>query len=317
MHLSASDYQALETSALFRSMSLEDLADQLANCPIKHVQPGDVLLQPEQENEWIYVLLDGELGVHLHDAKAPAQVRLKVGDCVGEMSLVDGQTVSAWVIAAGMSRLLAIPHSMVWSLVESSHGVARNLLAVLSGRVRHNNLTLVAAQTRSLEFDDEASVDGLTGLHNRRWLLNVVPRVLQRCERDGQPLVLLLADIDRFMQFSEKAKPVKSDEGLRKIATHLADTLRAQDMIARLVDDRFAILLTRTEVDESLFIAERLRETVATLRIGPEFGAQPLTLSCGLALHRSSESFDTLMVRAEGALLQAKQNGRDCVEAAS
>jgi diguanylate cyclase (GGDEF)-like protein len=317
MHLSASDYQALEASALFRSMSLEDLTDQLASCPIKQVQAGDVLLQPGHDNEWIYVLLDGELGVHLHGAKGPAQVRLKLGDCVGEMSLVDGQTVSAWVIAVSAARLLAIPHSLVWSLVDYSHGVARNLLAVLSGRVRHNNLTLVAAQTRSLEFDDAASVDALTGLHNRRWLLNVVPRVLQRCERDGQPLVLLLADIDRFMQFSEKAKPVKSDEGLRKIAAHLADTLRAQDMIARLVDDRFAILLTRTEVDESLFIAERLRETVASLKIGPEFGAQPLTLSCGLALHRSGHSFEALMERAESALLSAKQNGRDCVEAAS
>ena len=317
MHLTASDYQALEASALFRGMSIESLGVRLASCAIRQAGVGDVLLQPGRTNDVIYIVLNGELDVHLHSIDGEPQARLGTGDCVGEMSLVDGQPVSAWVIATGDARLLTVPHEMVWSLVESSEVVARNLLGVLSGRVRRNNLTLIAAESRSLAFEETASVDLLTGLHNRRWLTQIMPRVLQRCERDGQPVVLVLADADHFVQFCGAVTPLVRDDALRRIATALADAMRAQDMIARLQNDIFAIVLTRTEIDESMIIAERLREKVAALGIGPDHDSPLMTLSCGLTVSHVSDTLDSLLARAGDALAQAKQNGRDCVEAVS
>ena len=317
MHLNASDYQSLESSTLFRSVQIGTLASQLATCKVMHVLRGDTLLRPDRENSHIFIVLDGELKVQLHGQQDTPQARLTAGDCVGEMSLVDGQAVSAWVLAETDARLLAVPHTLLWSLVESSHLIARNLLAILSGRVRTNNLTLVAAQTRSLEFEEAASVDVLTGLHNRRWLQTVMPRVLQRCDRDGQPVVMMLADVDRFIQYAEKVGPLVSDNALRRVATALADGLRAQDLIARWHNDRFIIVFTRTEIDESLFIADRLRDHVAILCLASPVDDQILTLSCGLALHRTGERLDDLIKRAEVGLERAKANGRDCAEVES
>lgn len=317
MDLSASDYLALEAAALFRSMPLGSLTPHLPSCEIAHCPPGTTLLQPGSANQRIYIVLDGVVSVHLDAPHLPAQTELGAGDCVGEMSLVDGQPVSAWVLSRSHCRLLVMPHAVLWALVERSHAVARNLLAILSGRVRGSNLTLVETQAKSLQFEEVASLDAVTGLHNRRWFMNTIPRVVQRSERDGQTAVLLLADVDRFMQFAALVTPSQQNAALHSIGVQLADVLRAQDMIARLSEDRFAIMLTRTELDECLFIAERLRERVAACQLGPADGAQLLTVSCGLARHHAGDTLEQLLHRAEMALASAKQNGRDCVETAA
>lgn len=316
MQLSASDHQALEASPLFRGYPLESLGSMLDACRAIEARAGDTLLQPGAENHSIFIVLKGELRVQLAGFNAPPAARLGRGDCAGEISLVDGQGVSAWVVAVTDARLLAMPHELVWALTEQSHAIARNLLSILSGRVRSNNLSLVAAQARSLEFDESASVDALTGLHNRRWLFMTMPRVLQRCERDGQPVVVVFADTDRFMRVAEHLTPLQRDRLLREVAQNLAEVLRAQDLIARDADDRFVIVLTRTEIDAAMVIAERLRERVAFITIEGAPEAQ-LTLSCGLARHRSGETLEDFLARATQALQRAKDGGRDCIEADS
>ncbi len=317
MDLSASDYHALEAAPLLRGMPLGSLTPHLPACEMVQVPAGTTLLQPGLANQRIFILLDGVLSVHLDAVHLPAQTELGVGDCAGEMSLVDGQPVSAWVVSRVHSRLLVMPHAVLWALVERSHAVARNLLVILSGRVRASNLTLVETQAKSLQFEEVSSIDSVTGLHNRRWFMNTIPRVLQRSERDGKTAVLLLADVDRFMQFASLVTTNERDNALRTIGQQLADVLRAQDMLARLENDCFAIILTRTELDECLFIAERLRERVAACQIGPAEGAQLLTLSCGLARYRAGTTLDQLLARADAALTSAKQNGRDGVETAA
>lgn len=312
--LNFTDYQHLENSSLFRSIRIENLAEQLRLCDVREVAADIRLLEPGAENNSIYILLGGELRVYLDGPDMPVHAVLGPGDCVGEMSLIDGQPVSALVVTDSACRLLVIPHEVVWAMVDSSHGIARNLLGILSGRVRSNNLTLVAAQTRSLEFEQSSSVDVLTGLHNRRWLEATVPRVLSRCDRDGYAVCLLLMDIDYFGVLSERCGHAGTDSALRQTALCLADGLRAQDLIARYGGKKFVILLPRTEIDEAILIAERLRELVAGGGLNTVQGEQALTVSCGVVAHVRGESLQELVERAERALTQAKENGRDRVE---
>lgn len=312
--LNFTDYQHLENSSLFRSIRIENLAEQLRLCDVREVAADIRLLEPGTENNSIYILLGGELRVYLDGPDMPVHAVLGPGDCVGEMSLIDGRPVSALVVTDSACRLLVIPHEVVWAMVDSSHGIARNLLGILSGRVRSNNLTLVAAQTRSLEFEQSSSVDVLTGLHNRRWLEATVPRVLNRCDRDGYAVCLLLMDIDYFGALIERCGHAGTDSALRQTALSLADGLRAQDMIARYGGKEFVILLPRTEVDEAILIAERLRELVAGGGLNTAQGEQALTVSCGVVAHVRDESLQELIARAERALAQAKENGRDRVE---
>ena len=306
--------QYLEQARLFADIDLESIQHLLEGCDRLNLERGDHLLEAGAANSHLYLILDGELRVYLTDRNLPAQAVLSAGDCVGEMSLLDGQAASALVLAARDTRLMAVPHEVLWSLVDCSHGVARNLLAILSGRVRDNNQALVALQNRSLEFEEASAIDPLTWIHSRHWMLEAFPRAMARCERDQAPLCLVIADIDLFKNFNERFGYLAGDAVLRRMARRLADGLRAQDLIARYGGEEFLILLPNSSLEQAVPIAERLRELVA---IGCGLPTdQGVTLSCGVARMLAGESLDALVARADLALRRAKENGRDRVEVA-
>lgn len=304
----------LEHARLFANVGLESVEHLFERCQQLKLERGDHLLESGVANSHLYLILGGELRVYLQDRNMPPQAVLGGGDCVGEMSLLDSQPASALVLAAQDSEVLAIPHDVLWSMVDCSHGVARNLLAIISGRMRASNQALVAMQARSLEFEDAASVDALTGVHNRRWLLETFPRAMARCERDERPLCLVIADIDHFKHFNDRFGYLTGDALLRRMARRLADGLRPQDLIARYGGEQFLILLPLAGTQDALPIAERMRELVA-IGCGLPTG-EGVTLSCGVAQMVPNESLDTLISRAKAALRSAKENGRDRVEVA-
>ncbi len=300
---------------LFANVSLESVEHLFEGCERRKLERGDHLLEADAANSHLYLILGGELRVYLQGRDMPAQAVLVGGDCVGEMSLLDGQPASALVLAAQDTEVLAIPHEVLWSMVDCSHGVARNLLAIISGRMRESNQALVAMQARSLEFEDAGSVDALTGIHNRHWFLEAFPRAMARCARDEKPLCLVIADIDLFRDFNGRFGYLTGDAILRRMAHRLADGVRPHDLIARYGGEAFVILLPQASQEDALPIAERLRELVA-IGSGLQTG-EGVTLSCGVAQMLPSESLDGLISRADAALRRAKENGRDRVEVAA
>lgn len=305
----------LQHSKLFANVSLDSIEHLFESCERRKLERGDHLLEAGAENIHLYLILGGELRVYLQGRDMAEQAVLTRGDCVGEMSLLDGRPASALVLAAQDSEVLAIPHAVVWFLVDCSHGVARNLLAIVSGRVRDSNQALVSMQSRSLEFEEAGRVDVLTGMHNRRWLLEAFPRAMARCERDEKPVCLVLADIDLFRDFNARFGYLTGDAVLRRMAARLADGLRAQDLIARYGGETFVLLLPQASLEDALPVAERLRELVA-IGSGRQTG-EGVTLSCGVARMLPGETLEALIARADAALRRAKENGRDRVEAAS
>jgi diguanylate cyclase (GGDEF)-like protein len=311
------DRQNLEQANLFASVSLESVSHLLDSCHPLNLERGEHLLEPGAANRHLYVILEGELRVYLADSSLPEHAVFGAGDCVGEMSLLDGQAASALVLAAKDTRLVAVPHEILWAMVDSSHGVARNLLALMAGRMRNDNLALITSQNRSLEFEQAASVDALTGIHNRRWLMEAYPRAIARCDQDGQPVCLLIADIDHFKRFNDRFGHLTGDVVLRRVSRQLADGLRAQDLIARYGGEEFLILLPQASGAQALPIAERLRELVAAnCALVTEAGVEAVAVSCGVAEMQPGESLEQLIARADAALLRAKENGRDRVELA-
>lgn len=309
----------LANNGLFHGTDIAALEHLLDDCARFVLAAGDTLLEPGTDNDCLYVVLRGELRVHLGAHAAPAHTVLGVGECVGEMSLLHGQKVSALVVAAHETELLVVPQNILWALIERSHGFARNLLAILSGRMRNNDLALVTTASHSLEFEQAASVDALTGLHNRRWLSEAFPRTIRRCEQDGAPLCLVIADIDHFRRLNDKQGHLAGDTVLRAAARRIAECLRSQDLIARYGGKDFAILLPQTDTDEGLRIAERLRQSVeemslATLTAG---AVSSITVSCGVAPLGLDATLDSLLDKAAGALQQAKDGGRNRVEIAA
>ncbi|MDP2794731.1 MAG: GGDEF domain-containing protein [Sulfurisoma sp.] len=313
--LNDDERQRIAGGRLFRQTKLESIEHLLENCERRSIKAGETLLAPDVANTFLFLVLAGELRVYVGNRNLPEHTVLGIGDCVGEMSLLDGQNPSAHVIASLDTTVLAIPHEMVWGMIDSSHGLARNLLTILAGRVRHDNLTLVTTQSRSLEFEEASSVDALTGLHNRRWMNDAFPRALRRCERDAAPLCLVMADIDHFKRFNDRHGHLAGDPVLRIVARAIAESLRPHDLVARHGGEEFAIMLPMAGIDDGMKVAERLRATVGQLRITLTNGGaeETITLSCGVAPFRLGDDLDKLIELADAALLLAKQGGRNRV----
>lgn len=322
------DSTLLERNKLFRDIGLESVEHILKDSQVITLKSGATLLEAGQENTSLYLVLDGELRVYLNGRGLPVHAVLGPGECVGELSLIDGGNSAALVIAAQDTRMLVVPHDLVWAMVDSSNGIARNLLAILAGRIRNDNLLQVTTSEPSLEFDVAAHIDTLTGLHNKNWMGEAFYRMAQRCERSGMPLFLLMADIDRFKDFNDNNGHLAGDSVLKEVARIMAANLRPHDLLVHLGGDRFAVLLPEKSPDGAMKMAERLRETVAVtaLRMGKSSAAvnatqtiqeEHVTLSLGVVVVRSGDTLDSVLAAADGALQQAKTDGRNRVKMAT
>ncbi len=108
---------------------------------------GEVLLSPGQENHYLFMLLSGRLQVHLDAARSRLGFPIEPGECIGEMSIIDGKPTSAYVVAEEPSTVLAVHGDVFWNELAPIPGVARNLLRLLAERMRtRNDVTLRALE---------------------------------------------------------------------------------------------------------------------------------------------------------------------------
>jgi len=270
---------------------------------------GDRLLVTGELNSFLFIVVEGAVDVLLPGVDT-AHVRLGPGECVGELSLIDGHPVSADVVAAEPTTLLQLDHGHVWTLIESSAIFARNLLRVLAGRVRHDHAVLAESSDERRRFERLSMVDGLTTLHNRRWFDEVFPLHVGRLLTEGRAGALLMADVDRFKDLNDAHGHAVGDMALRRIARALTAGLRPGDLLARYGGEEFVVLVSDVDTEAGKDVAERLRRQVSD-RASDD--APVCTLSVGVATLRAGEAFQALVARADAALFRAKQNGRNQV----
>ena len=147
---------------LFRSVDLEAVRSRLRSCPVRRLEPGEILIGADQPNDRLYLLLSGTLSVHLRSPENAPLVVLGPGETVGELSLIDKQPTSAFVVAQAASRVLVLSERVMWGLVNASHAISLNLLATLSHRLRYDNRLIyqdreqLRRRVRELETEREA-----------------------------------------------------------------------------------------------------------------------------------------------------------------
>jgi diguanylate cyclase (GGDEF)-like protein len=297
----------VHASPLFRDVPVSLAARVIAGSETRELHPGEVLLRQGAENDLLYVVLSGHVSVHLPDSDHP-YVHLGPGECVGELSILDGQHVSADVIADEPAVVLGIEREMLWSLIDESPDGARNLLRMLAGRLRVADAAMSESTRQRRALERLATVDGLTGLRNRRWLDVAFSRQLTRAARTGQPMSVMMIDIDHFKQLNDRHGHAYGDTVLRRVAETLASGLRPQDLAARYGGEEFAVLLPGIELASAIGIAERLREAVQADGIA---GGHGITVSIGVAGRSASQPLDALLQRADEALYRAKEAGRN------
>lgn len=144
----------LQGQSLFRDADLSQVISAIGDSEVLLLQPGEILLTPGSQNDTVYLVLSGGLTAHL-DSGSPieAAISIEPGECVGELSAIDGRPVSALVKAALESRVLRLSGKLFWDRLMVIPSVARNLLVVLAERMRRGSTAIIAAQRKQIELD--------------------------------------------------------------------------------------------------------------------------------------------------------------------
>jgi diguanylate cyclase (GGDEF)-like protein len=163
----------------------------------------------------------------------------------------------------------------------------------------------------------QALIDGLTGLANRRHAERSLETELARAERFGGPLALVLCDLDDFKEVNDRHGHLAGDDVLRELATVLQDTVRTIDIAARWGGEEFALILTGTDAAGGAQLAERARAALENRTILTQEGVPVrVTASFGVAAWPGHGRGDDLLGAADSALYEAKNRGKNRVEIA-
>lgn len=154
-----------------------------------------------------------------------------------------------------------------------------------------------------------AREDALTGLLNRRGFGELAEREIRRSRRTGEPLALVMADIDDFKQINDRHGHGIGDEILRRIARRLQQAVRELDIVCRWGGEEFVLLLPRSDSDEAGRVITRVRDHVSTAPVKTTAGAFTITLTFGIAAVESN--LDSAVERADQAMYSGKHAGRD------
>jgi len=153
-----------------------------------------------------------------------------------------------------------------------------------------------------------ARTDALTGLFNRRFFEERMAIAFSTAVRKARPLSLIIMDVDNFKRRNDAYGHAAGDEALRVIGKLLAGAVRLGDMAARIGGEEFAILLTETDTNGSILLAQRIQSLLRRADCGPE----ALTLSIGIAaITASTPNWERLLSRADDAMYEAKRSGKN------
>ncbi|MFZ6047742.1 GGDEF domain-containing protein [Pseudomonas sp. CR3202] len=300
------DLALLSRLRLFQNVTagcLEQLLKEFRACDL---EAGEVVLSPFNRNQYLYLVLSGRLKVYLGSLDNNPVSSIEPGDCAGEISFIDDDHPSAYVVASEPTSALRLHRQSLVSLFQQSPQLMQNLLELLCDRVRQGNRII-------LDTEQNAKIDTLTGLFNRRWLEHVYQRESTRCAFNEQPLSMLMLDVDHFKAYNDNHGHLAGDYALCLVAHTLRSQLRPTDSMARYGGEEFVILLPEMGSGEARAIGERLRCSLEQISsFYSPLGVLPgVTVSIGLAEMRQPDSLQGLIARADSAMYQAKQDGRN------
>ena len=213
------------------------------------------------------------------------------------------------------SHLLEIHQSTLWKMVDASHEFAKNLLVVLSERVRSHNRVIADSYGELKKFEKHATTDALTKLANRHAMQELFPREIKRCLDDENPISLIMIDVDNFKEFNDELGHIAGDRALSAVAAILRTQFRPRDLLVRYGGDEFAVLLPGVDQEQAMLIADRVRNFVSgnTSDGSDSLIQMPVRISMGVAQLGDEGDLDALIRSADRALYRAKHAGRDRV----
>ncbi len=230
-----------------------------------------------------------------------------------------GQMLKRWSDDVAMGKLTPTLSHGIADLLRNSRDMQQTV-QTLNDRldVSHREVEDLRKEVRRARED--AMNDGLTGLANRRSFDAALTQSIAATAADMNGLSLLMADIDKFKRINDNYGHLFGDKVIRSIATILRDNVKGKDLAARYGGEEFVVILPETSLEGARSLAENIRKIVANCRIkrvGSDEIIANITISIGIASWLPGETEQQLIARADNALYQSKEQGRNRVTVAA
>ncbi|TYT25720.1 GGDEF domain-containing protein [Luteimonas viscosa] len=224
---------------------------------------------------------------------------------VGSLAIVQYAVLVATVLALAPHPVLSIDHGAVTLRAQGSRLLLLLMMTLLTS-------TIVYRMQRLIEMSGR---DGLTGVPNRAWLLQRLPRMFEAARRDGRTVSIGLVDIDHFKRVYAEIGQLGGDRAIRHVAEHLRDMLGEDEHLARIGGQEFVLVLS-CPIGSAWERIDRYRRTLAERPFPSERGGDPVSLafSAGLAAFpQDGSTASALLGSADRRLQEAKRSGRNRV----
>jgi diguanylate cyclase len=190
-----------------------------------------------------------------------------------------------------------------------------------TNKVLEERLTLSKSEINNLQqsleaIRTESLTDPLTGLGNRKYFDRMIESSVQTARANGEPLSLLMFDIDHFKSFNDSYGHLTGDQVLRLVGMSLKQTIKGQDITARYGGEEFAVVLPNTAMRQALTVADHIRRAVMAKELKKKSTGEirgRVTISVGVSMLKPNDDTDALIERADACLYAAKRNGRNRV----
>jgi diguanylate cyclase len=275
----------------------------------------------EADLEQIYDAYLSQIKTSERIDKVGARVIGEIDDVMSLISDALGMSTSYDATLSGATQQLTDAHTR-----EQVKAIAETLLA--STRQMHNTnkalqdrLSLSKAEISNLHQSLEAIraeslTDPLTGLGNRKHFDQSIEAAVQTALANGEPLSLMMFDIDHFKSFNDNYGHLTGDQVLRLVGMSLKQTIKGQDITARYGGEEFAVVLPNTALRQALTVADHIRRAVMAKELKKKSSGEILgrvTISVGVSMLKPGDDTDALIERADACLYAAKRNGRNRV----
>jgi diguanylate cyclase (GGDEF)-like protein len=241
------------------------------------------------------------------EEERPARLDSRMGNREGLLAMlsIDEALVVPLNREFATPSFLVLDRSLSLQPIQLIHDTATASTLGLTGSLLSENLLLRRRRQRAQQF---ALTDSLTRLFNRRMGVQTLDQEIARAQRSGQPLTVLMCDLDHFKRLNDSFGHLQGDQALRATADVLRSTLRRTDVACRFGGEEFLVVLPDTQPEDATVLATRLFTAIEER--GESIGL-PITVSIGLTALRPKDTVETLLQRADFALYASKGSGRN------
>jgi diguanylate cyclase len=275
----------------------------------------------EADLEQIYETYLSQIKASDRIDKVGARVIGEIDDVMNLITHALGMSASYDDNLTGATRKLAAARGrdQVAAVIESLVTSTRDMRE--TNKALEDRLTLSKSEISNLQQSLEAIraeslTDPLTGLGNRKYFDRSIEMAVQNALASGEPLSLLMFDIDHFKSFNDSYGHLTGDQVLRLVGMSLKQTIKGQDITARYGGEEFVVVLPNTALRQALTVADHIRRAVMSKELKKKSTGEILgrvTISVGVSMLKPDDDTDSLIERADACLYAAKRNGRNRV----